>query len=347
LREQITRSPAGVTFRGLEGGFSALQAGRRGGQKGIIMTTTTTPTTLGGADLLDLLASYELSLRAGGKGERTLEAYSDSIHQLVAFLKTSGMPTDPTKLLREHIEMFEADLFARGRKPATVSVRHRALSSFFKWCAAEREIAASPMANMPPPIVPEQPVPVPRDDDLKRLLSACDGQSLERVRDAALVRFLIDTGVRASEAIDLRVADVDVYDRNGARATVLGKGRRSRAVPIGAKTAKAIDKYLRARRSHPHSGSDYLWLSSKGRLTTSGLRQLLERRCDQAGIRRIHPHQLRHAFAHSWLSQNGAEVELMQLTGWRSRAMLQRYAASTLSERAVESHRRLSPADKL
>ena len=311
--------------------------------------TTTTATNVGpaGVDLLDLLASYELSLRAANKAGRTLEVYAESIHQLVAFLRQAGMPTDMSRLTREHIESFEADLFARGRKAATVSVRHRSLNSFFKWALAEREITSNPMANMPPPIVPEAPVPVPKADDLRRLLGSADGSTFEKTRDAALIRFLIDTGVRASEAIDLKLTEIDIYDKAGARATVMGKGRRPRAVPIGSKAARAMDKYLRERRKHAHAGNEYLWLSSKGRLTTSGLRQLLERRCDQAGIRRIHPHQLRHHFAHSWLSQNGAETELMQLTGWKSRAMLARYAASTLSERAVESHRRLSPADKL
>ena len=117
-------------------------------------------------------------------------------------------------------------------------------------------------------------------------------------------------------------------------------------MPVGAKTALAIDRYLRVRRSHPNANLEWLWIGARGRLTTSGLRQLLERRCDQAQIPRIHAHQLRHHFAHSWLAQNGAENELMALTGWKSRAMLSRYAASTVAERAAESHRRLSPGDK-
>lgn len=317
------------------------------------MTTTaaaspTVGASVPGVDLLDLLRSYELSLRAGNKAPRTLEVYSDSIHQFVAFLRRVGAPTDATRVSREHVELFESDLFAQGRKPATVSVRHRALFSFFKWAESEREVTANPMASMPPPIVPEQPVPVPHQDDLRRLLAACDGQSFEQTRDAALLRLLIDTGLRASECIDLRVGDVDIYSRDrGASATVVGKGRRPRTVPVGVKAARSIDKYLRARSRHPQAASDFLWIGSKGKLTTSGLRQMLERRCDQAGIKRIHAHQLRHHFAHSWLLQAGAESELMALTGWKSRAMLSRYAASTISERAAESHRRLSPSDKL
>jgi len=305
------------------------------------------PTTVGpGADLADLMASFTLSLRAGNKAPRTIETYTESLAQLTDFLAKSGT-TDITRITREHVERFEVHLYEQGRKPSTVSVRHRSLLAFFKWAVSEREILGNPMAHMSPPIVPEQPVPVPSEGDLKKLLEAMSGRRFEQLRDAALVMLLIDTGLRSAEAIGLRVEDVAVHGASSPHAVVLGKGRRPRSVPIGTKAALAIDRYLRVRHRHPHAALPWMWISSKGRLTTSGLRQLLERHCDQAGIERLHPHQFRHHFAHAWLVQAGAESELMALAGWRSRAMLSRYAATTVAERAAESHRRLSPANRL
>jgi site-specific recombinase XerD len=197
-----------------------------------------------GLGLRQAIDSWRLSLRAANRSPATIHTYVDAAARLERFLRESGIPLALAGIRREHIEAFLVGLQEAGARPATVSLAYRCLQAFWKWAMSEDEVRESPMARMTPPIVPEEPPPILRPEEIRAVLEVCAGTDFEARRDTALVRLLLDTGMRRGEIAGLRLEDVDLGE---SVAIVMGKGRRPRACPFGSKTAQAIDRYLRLR----------------------------------------------------------------------------------------------------
>ncbi len=306
--------------------------------------TDTAHSTVPG-ELGQLLASWRRHLRAQRISPATISTYSTAVGQLGGFLAQQGMPTAAADVRREHVEAFITDILEHW-KPATAHNRYRGCHAFFRWLQEEGEVRDNPMERMKPPRLPEEPPPVLRAAELRALLAASElDKSFAGRRDEAVLRVVMDTGARRGEVLGLGVADVDLEE---GLLRVTGKGSRTRIVPIGAQTVRALDRYLRTRAKHPRADLATLWIGKKGRLTESGLAELVRDRGLQAGIPgRVHPHLFRHAYAHMMLAGGMQETDLMAVVGWRSRDMVARYAASTRAERAIAAARALSPVDRM
>ena len=267
---------------------------------------------------------WRRTLAAENKTPATLDTYLRTVRLFAQFLEAQGMPRNIEAVRREHCEAFVQDQLDR-HSASTANTRYRCLQRFFGWAEGEGEIEISPMRRMRPPKFEERVPDVLEVDDLRRLLEACLGRAFEARRDLAILLLLIDTGMRRGEVASVRYDDLDLDQR---LLRVMGQGGREWLVPVGRTLVQALDRYLRVRLLHEHEEAASLFLGRAGPITPSGVYQIVRNQAREAGIRNVHPRQLRHSFAHAWPVAGGQETDLMRVAGWRSRAMVGRYAAS-------------------
>ncbi|MET4612016.1 site-specific recombinase XerD [Rhodococcus sp. PvR044] len=298
-----------------------------------------------GESLVSLQQSFNRSLRVEGKAPRTIELYGMSVEFLAAWLTSQGKPADVDSLTRDSVLGWLDHLRAKGLADGTVRTRWRGLRRFTGWCLAEEIIDADPLAGITVKNPAPPSVPVLTDEDLRKLIATCKPKSFQNRRDEALIRLLLDCGLRVSELTGITL---DKLDLNAATVLVEGKGSKIRAAYFGDKTGEALDRYLRERAKHRHAQAAGLFLGERGALTPDGVREVLKVRAAAAGLEgKLNPHRFRHTFAHDFLMAGGQERDLKRLAGWTSDAMLERYGASAADVRAREAAIRLKRGDRI
>ena len=300
----------------------------------IVLDVANTP------DLADLLGSWELHLRAERKSPQTVKSYGDGVRAYITWCETNDKPA---VIDRRQLREFIDGLLTSGAKPATAVNRHLALRRFSGWLTDEGEQATDPLLGLKSPKL-DNPVTEPlTDEQLRAMIKACRGPDLRDKRDEAILRLMFTTGARAGEVVALQVTDLDLRSDPATAIIRRGKGGKGRVVPLAVETAAAIDKYMRARKTHRLHNEPALWLGDRGKAFSYwALHKTLAWRAELAGVPNFHPHRLRHTAAHRWLAKGGSEGGLMAVAGWTRPDMLMRYTKARASARAAEEAQRLN-----
>lgn len=294
------------------------------------------------AVLLDLLPEWELALRAEDKTPGTIEAYLGGTRRYFDWCTAA----DAAPMLRTSLQTWMAHLLETGSAPGTVLARKQSVKRFADWLLATGQVPGHPFLGVKGPAQRRYIVLPLSDDELRALIATCThpvhrpDEKLHHRRDEALIRLMLETGIRAGEVVALLLADLDLDIH---RITVRrGKGGHLRTIPVGTSTITAIRGYLPERAQHPAADGPRLWLGERGStFGYDGLNQALRRRAQHAGIDGFHLHRLRHTAAHRWLAAGGSESGLMAMAGWSRTDMLVRYTRATAADRAAAEALRL------
>lgn len=308
------------------------------------------------SQLARYLRGWVLEGEIRGFSERTLKDRREYVRHLLWFVESREFDTfgpDEARRLLAHVRNGHREPGGRWGtspvpvKPRTIQLWYVTLAAFQNYLLAEELINAPFLRPRDKPQVQQDDVQ-PFTPEQIEALHAASRRTLHARRDEALVLFLLDNGVRASELCAVQLGHVDFQ---GYSCRVLGKGGKERTVPFGVRTKKALWRYV---HEGPERDLDTpLFASDRGTsageaLTRSGLYQIIRRLGREAGIQacRCSPHIFRHTFAISWLRNGGGELTLMKILGHTNLKMTQKYAKLANAD-VLSTHRLHSPTDRL
>jgi integrase/recombinase XerD len=296
--------------------------------------------------ILDFLAYLELER---GLSRNTLEAYRSDLLQFGEFLDRRGL--DALRIGHREIAAFLSELAEghAGRAPVAATTLGRkvaCLRSFYRHLRREGTIEHDPTAELRGPRKPQRLPRVLTRDEVNRLLDQPRGVAPLALRDRALLEVMYACGLRASEAVGLELADVDLEE---GLLRARGKGSKERLVPIGRTALAALRVYCRSGRPTllGERSTSRVFLNRRGTgLTRQGLYKIVKGHARRAGLaEKMSPHTLRHTFATHLLAGGCDLRSLQEMLGHADLATTQVYthlSAERLKDAYFSAHPRAS-----
>lgn len=259
--------------------------------------------------------------------ERRLSPHTDSNYQrdlglFVAYCDHNHVSDWPS-LDSQHVRQFAAAEFRRGSSPRTIQRRLSALRSFFHFLQREGVLKSNPALDVQGPKARKR-LPATIDvDQMSRLLSFRTDARLG-VRDKAIMELFYSSGLRLSELVGLDLGDIDLADRT---VRVLGKGNKTRIVPVGREAVQAISRWLKERATIAAVGEQAVFV---GRLGVRLRARMVQKRVAEWAKRQglgvhVHPHMFRHSFASHLLESSQDLRGVQELLGHASISTTQIY----------------------
>ena len=252
--------------------------------------------------------------------ENTTKSYERDLKKLYLFLEKLNV-TNYSDIKEEICSAWIGDLYSQNNKPKSIQRHLSSAKGFFRFLKKNNLISSSPFELVTAPKSSNTLPDVLSPEDVEQLLNFKPSNTIE-IRDMAIVELMYSSGLRVSETVSINISD---FEENMSFLRVIGKGSKTRLVPMGRYAINAINNWLNEREKISNN-TDALFLNSKGsRLSVRSIQLRLKKMAIKQGLPPVHPHMLRHSFATHMLESSGDLRTIQELLGHSSLSTTQIY----------------------
>jgi len=270
--------------------------------------------------LNDIKEYLEFVSQVKNLSENTTKSYERDLKKLNSFLIGLNLSTY-SEISSETCSAWIGSLYSQNNNPRSIQRHLSSAKGFFRFLKKNNLIQSSPFELVTAPKSSNKLPDVLSPEDVEQLLNFKPSNMIE-IRDMAIVELMYSSGLRVSETVNINLND---FEEDKSFLRVLGKGSKTRLVPMGRYAVNAINEWLKEREKILNN-TDALFLNAKGtRLTVRSVQLRLKKMAIKQGLPPIHPHMLRHSFATHMLESSGDLRTIQELLGHSSLSTTQIY----------------------
>ncbi|MEL1225695.1 MAG: site-specific tyrosine recombinase XerD [Candidatus Neomarinimicrobiota bacterium] len=241
----------------------------------------------------------------------TMDAYKRDINQYLMYLGDLDIK-NLSDVKSTHIRDYIRVLSDGGMAPASISRIISSIRTYYRFLSSENILDENPVLLINNPKLPKKLPDVLSEKEISLIINAIQESSQFYQRDKAIIELLYSCGIRVTELCNLEMSNLFI-DEDLIR--VMGKGNKERLLPLGVRSKKYLDDYIKhSRNSHiKKSGSSFVFVSRNGnQLTRAMINIILNKWTQVSGLKKsVSPHKLRHSFA-THLLEGGADLRFVQ-----------------------------------
>ena len=271
--------------------------------------------------LYSLISNYlDFSENIKGLSKNTTNSYQRDLNKFSKFLKASGV-SDFDSLTEEMCSAWISDLFQNNVSARSIQRHISSAKGFFNYLKKSGLVTNSPFELINSPKSPSHLPNILSPEEVSQLLNFKPKNAQEK-RDLAIIELIYSSGLRVSEAVNVNLGD---FEDNKTFLRVMGKGSKTRLVPVGRYAKNAIEGWM-IERDKLSTKDNSLFVNLRGRrITTRSVQERLKNIAIMQGLPPVNPHMLRHSFATHLLESSGDLRSIQELLGHSSLSTTQIY----------------------